>query len=1060
MASRTAPLVCHARQEELNQSDNDVQDEESEPDDNPSLKQTNAYAARLCKDVHEKIFNNSKQAFHGEKSSFTQDLQKPEATQDIQAFRYLSKVGAENNLLNKDAANHPVLPGRLLLAATKSGDLKTIDFLLQQQREGRKHMLSHDHLNASLLEACRAGRKFIVQKLVRSGANVNAERHKTCTTPLHIAAQQGFVDIADFLLSKGADVNAVDPESNTALILAVNQAGSCDMLNLLLAHEAELHYQNSKGMTALMKAVEVMDIDAVKLLMLAKASSDTKNKNGKAARDIAATLGIVDVYDSLQSESQEHRYYSNNSEALTTAVLKSQTEAVKILLDCRALEIKTKHTQKEIEENKKAKICTALMELIKSICSDADEEKKLDDRKLEVTKALMASGIDAEIDRPSRYACFPSFNEALCAATRSGVYELIKLLLEVKSIQNNRWIYEDSALMIASRIGRLDIVKLLLAFGADPGLKNYKNEKALTHALMGGQIECAQFLIERHKPSESELQKMCRQVIDKGQLGSLKFLAQHVDLSGISQSLMEAAVLTCDTKVVQCLIDHGADINTTDGFRRPALLIALRNRDANNLLYMVRFLVEMGAHVNRTPPHDSPLVTAVKYNGNLDVLRYLLDQSADVNEVGNDDDETPLLVAFSDYLPLSGNSLSEILEVLLEAQADPNKSTPYGDTPLHRAVYKGGLGIVKQLIDAGADLEARDSNGRTPFLQAAKDVKHGVIKLLTNCGANTKAVDDNGSNGLVLSLMHHHHADEETWRFLSSDKDQVNIRTRDGLTPLIVAAMFSHHKAINILLESGGDPHVCNDEQQTALSILLKSSDFRSGSRDAMSSVKLLISRGALHSLPKRHCYMLYSKIMSDERELAQLLVTHGMAPICVDFKETTPPERLNNISDLVLRNFSPLAAALVRERLEIARYLLENWFLTTADVVGSVHMQAIRGSLSTSAQAFLDEHFSQPMPLVQLSYVAVSAQLGEMIGREERVRKLPLPIVLQDKLLFKKEVYPMDFTGVDESRPSQELNRLEQFLLLRLMANNFLSSSLRRSYYDDEDDDDYDYYY
>ncbi|GFS21537.1 ankyrin-3 [Elysia marginata] len=1067
MDSETDPADCHASSEESKQNEITVKcrklDEESDStsEENPSLPQRKTNATKVCKGVTEKCFNNRKQAFSFDKPSFAKDSQKPGATQDIPTVGRLSDAGAENDSLNGDEVDQPLLPGQQLLAAAKAGDLGTIDVILQQQKKGGEYVLSQEYLNASLLEACRAGRKFIVQKLVRSGAKVNAEWYKNCATPLHIAAQQGFVDIADFLLSKGADANALDSEGNTALILAMNQAGSCDLLNLLLVHKVELHCQNSQGMTALMKAVEVMDIDAVRLLLLARASSGKRNKHGKTARDIAATLGIVDIYDSLTFEVEEHHhiYQFDHSEALTKAVLRNQTEAVKILLDCRTVETKSWHTQSKIKQKEKTKIFAALMELVKSICSDAEMKKGPDDTKLEIAKILVGSGMDFITTYRCHYACFTSVNEAVNAATRSGVYELVKLLCQMKNIEVNLMTNDYSALMIAAEIGRLDIVKLLLGFGADPGLQKCRGEMALTYALTSGHIECAQFLIEKHKPPQSELQRMARKVAGKGQLDSLKFLARHFDLNRISQGLMESGVLTGDTEIVQFLIDRGADVNTVCdfNFRRPALLIALRNREVN-LLNMVTFLVERGAHVNRTTPLDSPLVTALEFNCELDVLRYLLEQGADVNEVGNDDGETPLTMALHKYSSVSGNSLSDILELLLEAGADKNKPTTNGDTPLHRAIYKGEPEIVKQLIDFGADLEARDSTGLTPFLLAAKEIKPQVITVLKNCGANTKAVDNEGRNGLLLSLLKHHCADEETLRLLSADKDEVNLRTCDGLTPLIRAAMHSHVKAIKIFLECGGDLHACNNEQETALSILFKSFGFRNGSRDVISTVDMLIRHGALHSLPKRHCLPLYCKIMSDERELVQLLVTHGMAPICMDFKEIIPPERLKDMSDTVLSNCSLLAAALVRERLAIARYFLENWFLTPADVVGSVEIKEIRGSLLTSAQTqrFLDDHFSQPMSLVLLSFVTVSAQLGDMIGREERVRKLPLPTILQDQLLFKKEVYPMDFIAADGNHPTPGLLTVNQSVLVNIVANGFRPDLY--SYDDVYDDDYYDY--
>ncbi|GFO12373.1 ankyrin repeat [Plakobranchus ocellatus] len=177
-----------------------------------------------------------------------------------------------------DYKDPPPCPGQKLLDAIKSGNMKAVDDLLNDHQKDEHKQISQDHLNAALLEACRAGWKFFVHKLVRSGATVCNEQNKNCTTALHIAAQHGFLDIVNFLLHKGADVNAVDENVNTALILAVNPAGYTEMLVILLAHDAEVDAQNSEEMTALMKAVEARDIDAIIILLFARADENRKGQ--------------------------------------------------------------------------------------------------------------------------------------------------------------------------------------------------------------------------------------------------------------------------------------------------------------------------------------------------------------------------------------------------------------------------------------------------------------------------------------------------------------------------------------------------------------------------------------------------------------------------------------------------------------------------------------------------------------------------------------------------------------------------------------------------------------
>ncbi|RUS78391.1 hypothetical protein EGW08_013839 [Elysia chlorotica] len=930
---------------------------------------------------------------------------------DVEAISNVSdSQKTTNESSSKDAISKVPNAGQALIMASKSGDLAVLDrLLLQNDQKGRgKQAISQADLNASLLEACREGRKFIVHKLVRSGSELNVRGKGRCTTPLHLAAEQNFVDIADFLLNKNADVNAQDGHGNSALILAVHRAGSSDMLNLLLAHGAKVNHKNSQGVTALMKAVEVMDIDAVKILMLAGSNIRKRNRHGLTAQDIANDIDFPDVFGFLQNKKQctGLSYYSCANSLMD---VHNNPKALKSLLDCRYLE--TKAMSKDLPERKydknKVKLDTLGL-LIKSIGSDVMENKHYE-TKFEAVKIIVGSGIDAK-----KSSCNNScLSKAIIDAVKSGSYELVEVLCKVKNVQINSISNRQSALMVAAEIGRLDILQLLLDLGSDPKLETWSGEMALAYALKNGHIKCASVLLQRYKPPEIQLQRMFKAAVQEGQLESLRFLSSQCDIQESCQGLVRDGILTGDSTIVQFLIAHGANISTQDD-----LLIALRSRRKDiNTLDMVKLLVENGACVNRIPPEQSPLITALECNCNLDVLCYLLEHGADVNEEGDVKANTPLHALFGRYPERADKNRIDLLDVFLKAGADPNKANFDGKTALHLATRHNDLKSVKQLIDAGADLEARDSDRMTPMLLAAGEKCAEVILLLKKCGADMRAVDKDGKNAVFHSIMRGS-IDKKVLQLVASEKDQVDIQISDGQTPLMLAARCDDSEAIEVLLEAGADPHKINNKNETALSILLGS--FRHIRN--VYGLKSLIRHGALLGLPQSYCSVLYGMIINGERELVQLIVTNGMAPICIDFssKKRLVPVSTNNIADSVWSNLSPLGAALMGNRLIIARYLVENWFLTPADLVGSDQIKIIRSSLESEREnevgKFLEEYMSQPMPLLLLSFVTVSAQLGESVGREERVRKLPLPTIIQDRLLFKKEKCSMDFSTKEEN--------------------------------------------
>ena len=106
---------------------------------------------------------------------------------------------------------------------------------------------------------------------------------------------------------------------------------------------------------------------------------------------------------------------------------------------------------------------------------------------------------------------------------------------------------------------------------------------------------------------------------------------------------------------------------------------------------------------------------------------------------------------------------------LIEAGADVNRRTPYGTTPLGRAIGADLKDIVELLIAKGADVNAKDNWNWTPLHSAAYGHKD-IVELLITEGANVNARDggsrtplwyakDEG-NAEIVELLRKHGAKE------------------------------------------------------------------------------------------------------------------------------------------------------------------------------------------------------------------------------------------------------------------------------------------------------------
>ncbi|GFO10436.1 hypothetical protein PoB_003694100 [Plakobranchus ocellatus] len=66
---------------------------------------------------------------------------------------------------------------------------------------------------------------------------------------------------------------------------------------MLFAHDAKAGAQNTEEMTALMKTVEARDIDAVRILILARSDYNKKNSKGQTSTDIAMDSGVSGAFE-------------------------------------------------------------------------------------------------------------------------------------------------------------------------------------------------------------------------------------------------------------------------------------------------------------------------------------------------------------------------------------------------------------------------------------------------------------------------------------------------------------------------------------------------------------------------------------------------------------------------------------------------------------------------------------------------------------------------------------------------------------------------------------------
>ncbi|XP_020294791.1 protein TANC2 isoform X2 [Pseudomyrmex gracilis] len=330
---------------------------------------------------------------------------------------------------------------------------------------------------------------------------------------------------------------------------------------------------------------------------------------------------------------------------------------------------------------------------------------------------------------------------ALCMYAHEGSVEMVSLLLEFGAdveLTNNQGC---TALSLAAARGHCDVVRRLAAAGASLGHADMAGQCPLVHAARHGRLSVVGYLLacDWIVPTENRTESGASEISREEAAQQAVVAAASQGHEAVVEYLLDMAEVIVDRP--DTLIGETA-LTIAAGNGSTATVSALLARGANPLAVNAKGL--------------SPLMLAAR-EGHWGTAERLLqgDLSSSTDTISN---EAALLLEQHDYAGRTALMLAaseghgNLVELFLDKGSILETKDKEGLTALGWACVRGRVAIVQMLLDRGADVNTNDTTGRTPLDLAAFQGNPKLVQLLLEKGAAVEHVDIHGMRPLDRAI--------------------------------------------------------------------------------------------------------------------------------------------------------------------------------------------------------------------------------------------------------------------------------------------------------------------
>lgn len=335
---------------------------------------------------------------------------------------------------------------------------------------------------------------------------------------------------------------------------------------------------------------------------------------------------------------------------------------------------------------------------------------------------------------------------SLPEAAQAGDYDAVSELLDSGAdVDEGSPGTDSTAIGLASLNGDVDLVELLLQYGANADYANNHGVRPIHVACEKGHTQIVSMLIDAGVDVNAtwmaaqtplhiatKAKPLCRELVDL-------LLASGADVRAAEEDgttpLHYAVIVGCP-ELVKLYLERGADSHAVAGpmKRTPLCLAVCCIDEADPRREIVGLLLKAGADPKRTTIIPDPPMCAAGSNERYDLMEMMLQAWGGVDD--------PVLNGSSLLHWASEHTTAPCIQMLLRNGGHPNvTSPPLSRTALHFAAcnYRDDDALVGMLLDAGAEVDATDDLGWTPLHAAVHSSNPRVVETLLTRGADVNA---------------------------------------------------------------------------------------------------------------------------------------------------------------------------------------------------------------------------------------------------------------------------------------------------------------------------------